>query len=197
MEITCPIVCHADLLDTLLSRLCTTPGGRCPSCLTVALSRWLLASIAACGGCMHRALRGLWGVVAQGPMHITTTQKGLSVWLPANVNGHKLSLVVTREEFQHTGVEDAIVKLIQVGAWKDNINSLSNSKGLPQCRRPVAWMRRAMEQRSPLLRDFIKGEMISLMGEVEREMAMGGDVGKWLVVSGWGEGVVKEKELKC
>jgi len=58
-------------------------------------------------------------------------------------------------------------------------------------------MRRAMEQRSPLLRDFIKGEMISLMGEVEREMAMGGDVGKWLVVSGWGEGVVKEKELKC
>ena len=146
---------------------------------------------------MHRALSGLWGVVAQGPMHITTTQEGLSVWLPVEVHGQKLTLVVTREEFKHTGVEGAIIKLIEVGAWKDKINSLSNSKCLPQCRRPVAWMRRAMEARSPLLREFIKGEMIAMLEEVVGRVGIGGGVGRWLVVSGWGKMVEKKKELGC
>ena len=67
--------------------------------------------------------------------------------------------------------------------------------GLLRCRRPVVWMRRAMEQGSSVVRNFVRAEMLVIRGGVNGWVVMAGGVGRWVMVSGWGVGAQEGKEL--
>ena len=163
-------------------------GGDEPGCsiLQCAAAHWVAEALAIAGGNLSRAMKSIHDTIAQGSLHITTTDDNLVIWSRSEAHTPTRFLSVPLVFLEQTAVGTLLRRLVELGAWQEVIRSLAYTNNFPRCRRPTRWMRNAMRCLSNQAKsNTMKAVEITIRFVVAKNPKISRDVQRWIKASGW------------
>ena len=163
-------------------------GGDDPGCsiLQLAAASWVTEALAIAGGNLSSAIKSIHDTIAQGSLHITTTDDDLVIWSRSEAHTPTRFLSVPLVFLEQTAVGTVLRRLVELGAWQEVIRSLAYTNNFPRCRRPTQWMRNGMRSFSNQAKSkTMEAVEITLRFVAGKNPKISRDVQRWIKASGW------------
>lgn len=154
--------------------------------LQFSAANWVLRELASEGGNLTRAIGVIQDTIAQGSLHISTTDDELIIWSrsEAHTATRTLSVPLDFIAFSPAGVQ--LRDLIAIGAWREVLRSLAHNTKFPRCRRPVMWMRDAMRSiTEEAIKQTIQAVELTLEYVALRNPSVRRDMARWMRAGRW------------